>query len=109
MIQFTEIQNEAFKQVYLDCLYCRTELIQFNYPYEIDAEDYAIGEHLEHCNLILAEYLADRIPGIASENDISLTNEQINELIRDRMKYIKELTSSEVNKYVEEVEIIYIN
>jgi hypothetical protein len=109
MITFSEKYNERFKQVYLECLYCRTELIQFNYPYEIEAEDYAIDEHLKHCKQILAEYLYDRIPGIASKQELKLDNAQLNEVVKERLDYVMNLVAPNIGKFVEEVRVIYIN
>ena len=109
MITFSEKQNKKLIQIYLECLYSRKELIQYQYPYQMFYEDDAIGEHFEKCRFVLLEFLLDRIPGIADKSGIKLSNPEIEKIASEKINEILKVVAPDINKYAEVVTVTYID
>lgn len=127
---FNGVTDEDFVNRFKEVLFCRMELNNYTYPYELFDEDDAFMVHLEKCERILAEYMyecanegyaakyhSELEAAEAAEDEVKIeeihssrfSNEERNEIVKSKRRELTLLMNNLIEQYRNEVKINYID
>ncbi|UUW08667.1 hypothetical protein NLG42_21500 [Flavobacterium plurextorum] len=94
---------------FMQKLYSKKEFIQYNEPDDFFDPEQEYGKHITKCIAEEKEFIREQIRSTSAAAGISLSNEQIEEMVLQKRKEINLLTGSAIEDYIEKVSVTYID
>ena len=102
------IKTEDFVTYFTQILHSRMEITQFDYP-EIENEDFAVVEHLNKSQQLLAAKIEMLLRNVKKDNEELLTEEEVKINLDSKMAEIRPYIIPIGEKYFEESKVTYIS
>ncbi|MFD1604774.1 hypothetical protein ACFSJW_15295 [Flavobacterium artemisiae] len=106
---FNGMSTEDLHERFMQKLYSKTEFIQYNDPDDFFDPEQEYGNHITQCISEERDFIRQLIRKSLAEAGIKLTDDQVEEMVKQKREEINLLTGSAIEDYIEKVSVTYID